>query len=180
MRLSWLGLCSGRLSASQPFRSAVPLAATGIICLGLVPLLGGPAQPLHWAVAAGMVGFGGLLWTRRRLRGSEAALERVSPEAARRAARALFIVCGVVGVLVALIIGARLRDAAPLGLLSVTLPVLGLAWLVTLGVQASRHREPPLEPATVGDRPSRRPVTWEASPSRKASPSTPPDRQVSA
>jgi hypothetical protein len=158
----------------------VPLAATGIICLGLVPTLGSPAQPLHWAVTAGMVGFGVLLWGRRRLRGPEGALQRVSPEAARHAGRALFIVCGVVGALVALIVGARLHSAEPLGPLSLALPTLGLLWLVTLAVQVWRHREPLAEAAPTGDRPSRRPVSWDTGAGRKPSPSSPPDQHVNA
>lgn len=158
----------------------MPLAATGIICLGLVPTFGGPEQPLHWAVTAGMVGFGVLLWVRRQLRGPEAALQRVPPEAARHAGRALFIVCGVVGTLVALIVGARLHAGQPLGLLSVALPSLGLVWLVTLAVQVWRHREPAAEAAAAGDRPSRRPLSWDSSAGRKPSPSSPPDRHVNA
>ncbi len=145
-----------------------------------MPTLGGPAQPLHWAVTAGMVGFGVLLWARRRLRGPEAALQRVAPEAALHAGRVLFIVCGAVGVLVALIIGARLHSGEPLSALSITLPLLGLAWLATLGIQAWYHREPRAESAPTGDRPSRRPVSWDASAAPKPSPSTPPDRHVNA
>ncbi len=180
LRLSWRGLCSERLSAYQPHRSAVPLAAAGIVCLGLVPMLGGPARPLHWAATAGMVGFGVLLWARRRLRGPEGAAQRVAPEAPHRAGRSLFIVCGVVGALVALIIGARFRSGEPLGLLSITLPLLGLTWLATLAFQVWHHRDRPAESAPTGNRPSRRPVSWDASTSRKPSPSSPPDRHVNA
>lgn len=169
-----------RLSALQPFRSAVPLAAAGIVCLGLIPIFGGPEQPLHWAISGGMVGFGVLLWARRRLRGAEGPLQHVAPEAARQAGRALFIVSAVVGVLVALIVGARLGTGEPIGLLSVALPSLGLAWLATLGAQAWRHRGPAPEPAPTSDRLSRRPVNWDAGASRKSSPSPPPDRHVNA
>jgi hypothetical protein len=142
-------------------------------------MLGGPAQPLHWAITAGMVGFGVLLWTRRRLRGTEAPLQRVAPGAARHAGRAVFIVCGVVGALVAVIIGARLRVGEPIAALSVALPALGLAWLTTLGFQAWRY-DPPPEHSAATERPSPRPVSWNSNTARKPSPSKPPDRHVSA
>jgi hypothetical protein len=89
-------------------------------------------------------------------------------------------VCGVVALLVALIVGARLRAGEPIGLLSVALPLLGLVWLATLGARAWRHREPGPSRRRPVIRPSRRPVNWEAGASRQASPSTPPDRHVSA
>ncbi len=158
----------------------MPLAATGIICLGLVPVIGGPEQPLHWAMTAGVVGFGALLLVRRLLRGPEAALRRVPPEEARHAGRTLFVVCGFVGGLVALIVGARLRGGEPPAAWSVMLPVLGLAWLGTLALQVWHHREHSVVSESVGDRPSRRPANWDASASRKPSPSSPPDRHVSA
>lgn len=168
------------MSAPQPFRSAVPLAAAGIICLGLVPTLGGPDQPLHWAITAGMVGFGVLLWTRRRLRGPEGPLQPVAPDAARQAGRAVLIICGVVSLLAALIVGARLHAGEPIELLSVALPVLGLAWLATLGVQARRHRDPAPVSGPVAERPSRRSASWDSKTGRKPSPSAPPDRHVNA
>lgn len=127
-----------------------------------------------------MVGFGVLLWTRRRLRGAEGPLQPVAPAAARHAARAVFMISGVVSLLVALIVGVRLRTGEPIGLLSIALPVLGLAWLATLGVQAWRYRAPPPGPTRAAERPSRRPVSWDGSTGRNPSPSTPPDRHVSA
>jgi hypothetical protein len=180
LRLGRLGLCSERLSASQPFRSAVPLAAAGIICLGLVPTLGGPEQPLHWAVTAGMAGFGVLLWARRRLRGAEGPLPPISKPAARAAGRILLGVVGVIAVLVGVIVGFRVRSGEPMSALSLTLPALGLAWLVTLSVQMLAHREPPAEGAAPDERPSRRPPNWEALPNRKSQNPAAPERQLNA
>lgn len=180
LRLAWLGLCSGRLSASQPSRSAAPLAAAGIICLGLVPVLGGPEQPLHWAVTAGMAGFGGLLWARRRLRGAEAPLAPISKQAARTAGRILLAVVGVIALLVAVIVGFRVHSGQGMSALSLAVPGLGLAWLVTLSVQMLAHREPPAEAGPSDERPSRRPPNWEARHNRKSQNPAAPDRQVNA
>jgi hypothetical protein len=167
-----------RLSASQPFRSAVPLASAGIICLGLVPTLGGPEQPLHWAVTAGMAGFGGLLWARRRLRGPEQALPPISKQAAQAAGRVLLAIVAVIAVLVGVIVGFRVHNGQPISALSLALPGLGLAWLVTLGVQMLAHREPSGEGVAPEERPSRRPPNWEALPNRKSQNPAAPDRQV--
>jgi hypothetical protein len=180
LRLGWLGLCSERLSASQPFRSAVPLAAAGIICLGLVPILGGPDQALHWAVTAGMAGFGVLLAARRRLRGAEGPLPPISREAARAAGRVLLGIVGVIAVLVGVIVGFRVHSGEPISALSLALPGLGLAWLLTLGAQMLAHREPPAEGVAADERPSRRPPNWEALPNRKSQNPAAPDRQVNA
>ena len=180
MRIGWLGLCSGRLSASQPFRSAVPLAAAGIICLGLVPTLGGPEQPLHWAVTAGMAGFGVLLWARRRLRGAEGPLSPIPKQQAHAAGRILLGVIGVIAVLVGVIIGFRVHSGEPMSALSLTLPGLGLAWLVTLSVQMLTHREPPAEGTAPEERPSRRPPNWDALPNRKSQNPAAPERQLNA
>jgi hypothetical protein len=180
LRLGRLGLCSERLSASPPSRSAVPLASAGIICLGLVPILGGPERPLHWAVTAGMAGFGGLLWARRRLRGPEASLPSISKQAARAAGRALFAVVGVIAVLVGVIVGFRVQSGQAMSALSLALPGLGLAWLVTLGLQMLAHRTSPVEGGAAEERPSRRPPNWEALPNRKSQNPAAPDRQVNA
>jgi hypothetical protein len=178
LRLGWLGLSSGRLSASKPSRSAVPLAAAGIVCLGLVPTLGGPDLPLHWAVTAGMVGFGVLLWVRRRLRGPEPALQPVPQKAARQAAQALSIIVGVVTVLVGVIFGARLHSGGSISALSFALPA-GLCWLALLSFQVWRYREPGNEATATGDRPSRRPSSWDSLSTPRSS-RPPPDRHVSA
>src|SRR5438552_3886137 len=99
---------AGATGGADPVTVARPLvAAAGIICLGLVPTLGGPEQPLHWAVTAGMAGFGVLLWARRRLRGAEAPLPQISKQAARTAGRIVLAVVGVIAVLVGVIIGFR-------------------------------------------------------------------------
>lgn len=180
MRLGGLGLCSERLSASQPFRSAVPLAAAGIICLGLVPTLGGPEQPLHWAVTAGMVGFGILLWARRWLRGAEGPLPPISKPAARAAGRILLAIVGVIAGLVGVIVGFRVHAGQGMSALSLALPGLGLAWLVTLSMQMLLHRAPPAEGAASDERPSRRPPNWDALPNRQSQNPGAPDRQVNA
>jgi hypothetical protein len=156
----------------------VPLAAAGIVCLGLVPTLGGPDQPLHWAVTAGMVGFGVLLWVRRRLRGREGALQRVPPKAARDAALALSIICGVIAVLVGVIFGARLQSGGSIGALSLALPAAGLCWLAVLAFQVWRYREPGNDALVTGERPSRRPSSWDSL-STPTSSRPPPDRHVS-
>jgi len=156
----------------------VPLAAVGIVCLGLVPVLGGPDRPLHWAMTAGMVGFGSLLWARRRLTGKEAPLSYVSPEAARAAGRAVLLIAAVIAALVAGIVSLRVHSGLGMSGLSLLLPALGLAWLAFLGVQILRHRASS-DTAPSTDRPSRRPARQEG---RAATPSThpePPDRRVS-
>jgi threonine/homoserine/homoserine lactone efflux protein len=157
----------------------VPLAAAGIVCLGLVPTLGGPDQPQHWAVTAGMVGFGVLLWVRRRLRGPEGALQRVPQKAAREAAKALTIICGVVAALVGVIFGARLHSGGSISALSLALPAAGLCWLAVLAFQVWRYREPANDAPATGDRPSRRPSSW-GSLSTPRSSRPPPDSHVSA
>lgn len=158
----------------------MPLAAAGIICLGLVPTLGGPDQPLHWAVTAGMAGFGALLWARRRLRGAEAALPPIPKAAARAAGRVLLAIVGVIAVLVGVIVGFRVHSGQAISALSLALPGLGLAWLVTLSVQMLAHREPPTEGAALDDRPSRRPPNWEALPNRPSQNPAAPERQANA
>jgi hypothetical protein len=179
LRLGWLGLCSGRLSVSEPSRSAAPLAAAGIICLGLVPILGGPDRPLHWAMTTGMVGFGVLLAARRRLHGFEGPLQRVPVGMPQRAGRAVLGVAGVIAALVIGIVAFRVRSGAPISALSVVLPGAGLAWVALLGFQALRHREPATEAAE--ERPSRRPPNREQVSAQSTSGrSGPPDRHASA
>jgi hypothetical protein len=182
LRLCRLGLCSGRLSVSQPFRSAVPLAAAGIICLGLVPTLGGPDRPLHWAMTAGMVGFGGLLAARRRLHGFEGPLQRVPVGMAKQAGRALLGVSGIIAALVLVIVGFRVHSGGAMSALSLALPGAGLAWLAQLGVQTLRYRERATESSTAGERPSRRPPNREQVSNAQSTSSRPgpPDRHVSA
>jgi hypothetical protein len=64
--------------------------------------------------------------------------------------------------------------------LSLTLPALGLAWLVTLSVQMLAHREPPAEGTAPEERPSRRPPNWDARPNRKSQNPAAPERQLNA
>jgi hypothetical protein len=166
---------------SKPPRSAVPLAASGIVCLGLVPTLGGPESSLHWATTAGMVAFGALLLTRHRLRAPEGPLERVAEPEARRTGRAVLVVCGIIAALMGVIVVARLRSGGSIGLLSTAMPLVGLGWLLHLGIKTRRHREValPVDSAQLADRPSRRPPSWDATPNQRPS-QTPPNRQVSA
>ncbi|HVY27107.1 MAG TPA: hypothetical protein VHB79_11175 [Polyangiaceae bacterium] len=128
---------------TEPARSAVPVAAAGIICLGLVPTLGGPDLPLHWAMTAGMTGFGLLLLVRRRLQRREAPLALVEPSAVRQAARAFFITVGVIGALIAGLLAVRMNPHSPTTALSLALPALGLGWLGLIGLRVLRHRPAP-------------------------------------
>lgn len=125
-----------------PARSAIPLAAAGIVCLGLVPVLGGPDRPLHWAMTAGMTGFGLLLLVRRRLQRREAPLAAVAAPVVRSAARAFFITVGVIALLVTLLLALRLDPRSPTTALSLALPALGLVWLGLIGLRVLRHRPP--------------------------------------
>ena len=102
-------------------------------------------------------------------------------ESSRKAARALFLVTAVVGILVAIIVGSRWRSGGEISALSVVLPVLALAWLTLLGAQVRRHREPAAEATPNAERPSRRPPQWDALPkaNRKSNHPGPPG-QVSA
>ncbi len=127
-----------------------------------------------------MVGFGVLLWARRRLRGPEGALQRVAPDAVRTAGRALLVVVAVVAALVGVIVGHRLFSGEPLSSLSLVLPAAGLAWLALLGFQVLRHRESSLDSASTEERPSRRPPNWDSLSNRKSTHPGPPDRHVNA
>jgi hypothetical protein len=159
----------------------VPLAAAGIACLGLVPALGGPDRPLHWAMTAGMVGFGALLAVRHRLSRREGALGHVEEGAARSAGTAVLVVCGVSAALVLGIIGLQWRRGGPIGLLSLVMPLLGLLWLAWLGHKSLRHRDAAAEPPAAKDRPSRRPPKRDAVATAQQRPSRPPtDRRISA
>jgi hypothetical protein len=159
----------------------VPLAAVGIGCLGLVPTLGGPDRPLHWAMTAGMVGFGALLWTRHRLGKREGALRPVRRTDALRAARTVVIICGVIGLLMAGIVASRWHSGGSIAWLSVAMPLATLAWISTIGLRAQRLGNGQTEGATSSERPSRRPPGLEALASATARPSSPPaDPQVSA
>jgi hypothetical protein len=178
LRLGWLGLSSERLSATQSPRSAVPLAAAGIICLGFAPVLGGPERPPHWAMTAGMVGFGALLWARHGLRGGQGPLLAISKPAASAAGRAVLGAAAAIAVSIAFIVGFRLQSGGAISTLSLALPALGLAWVALLGVQALRHPATSVE-EPAAERPSRRPPEWEALPNRKSNHPGPPDGHAS-
>jgi hypothetical protein len=102
-------------------------------------------------------------------------------ESSRKAARALFWVVAVVGVLVAFIVGFRWQSGREMSALSLVLPALALAWLTLLGVQVRRHRGASAELNPSAERPSRRPPQWDALPraNRKSNHPGPPG-QVSA
>jgi hypothetical protein len=158
LHVSEVGLCSRRLPKRSPPRSAVPLASVGIICLGLVPTLGGADRPLHWAMSAGIAGFGTLLLVRYRLQRREGALAPVSRAAALRAGRALLWVSGIIALMVSFFTLKQLASGGPVGALSLAMPALGLCWLASLGLKAMRWPSDAIQPpASAEDRPSRRP-----------------------
>jgi hypothetical protein len=164
----------------SPSRSAVPLASVGIISLGLLPTLGGPDQPLHWAITAGMTGFGALLLLRHRLRRMEAPLSPLTRAHAQLAGRALLWVSGAIGVLVVGIVLRQIAASGPIAALSLAMPVVSLGWLVSLGLKALRWPADSVDkaPATE-ERPSRRPPTWERVTPSGPTPSGGPGRHVS-
>lgn len=179
--LRQLVLSSPRLSVSDPPpRSALPLAAVGIACLGLVPTFGGPDRPLHWAMTAGMVGVGVLLCARHLLSRREGALRPVANADARLAGKIVLVISGISALLVLGIVGLQWQRGGPIGALSLLMPLAGLLWLATLGVQSLKHRDTAV-PEAARDRPSRRPGKLEALPSASQRPSQPPtDRRISA
>jgi hypothetical protein len=115
-------------------------------------------------MTAGMVGFGTLLLVRHRLQRREGPLRDVPAAVARQAVRAFFITLGVIALLLSGFFVLRWNPHAPLALLSLALPVTGLAWLTVIGLRVMRHAAAVAEseaPA-VADRPSRRPSNWDA------------------
>ena len=72
-------------------------------------------------MTAGMVGFGSLLWARRRLRGPEGPLQKVPGNAAKHAGRTLLLIGGVIAVLVAVILGFRVHAGGAMSALSLLL-----------------------------------------------------------
>lgn len=180
MRLAEPVLSSERLSAPASFRSAVPLAAAAIACLALVPTLGGPGQPLHWAMTVGLVSFGGLLWARHRLSRREEPLAGVPVAAARAMGRAVLLITAVSALIVVVIIAAGIRAHVSLSALSLVMPAAGLSWLGAIGLKILRYQAPEGEVASAGDRPSRRPPPWQNVPSRATSSGAPPNHHLSA
>jgi hypothetical protein len=159
----------------------VPLASVGIICLGLLPTLGGPGLPLHWAMTAGVAGFGALLLVRYRLQRPEALPAPVLQSDARRAGRALLWVSGVIALLVSFFTVKQWASGGPVSAASVAMPIVGLVWLGSLGLKALRWPGDPVEsPASSDDRPSRRPPSWERLTPPGSSPPGGPGRHVSA
>jgi len=132
-----------RLSAPEPSRSAVPLASAGIVCLGLVPLLGAREQPLHWATSGAMVCFGVLLYLRHRVRRCQQPLARVSSEAAREAGRSVLVTAAVIFAMVLIIALQRALAGNPTHPLSLLLPLFTLVWLGWLGSLALRKARQP-------------------------------------
>lgn len=144
-----------------------------MMCLGLVPTLGGPDEPLHWLMTAAMTGFGVLLLARHRLQQREPELAEVSPTAARHAGRAVLWITGISAVLVLGIVARQGLQGGPIGALSLIMPLVALVWLGSLGLKALRARSESAEAATL-ERPSRLPQ-WErlSSPPPSAPPAGP-------
>jgi hypothetical protein len=138
------------------------LASVGIICLGLLPTLGGPDLPLHWAMTLGIAGFGVLFGIRHGLRRAEGPLAPVGRAAARHAGRSVLTIAAICSVLVLGIIGRQLLAGGPIGPLSIAMPLAALGWLYWVGLRALRWpAEQGSEPQpSADDRPSRRP-SWE-------------------
>jgi hypothetical protein len=140
----------------------VPLAAVGIISLGLVPALGGPGLPLHWAMTLGMTGFGGLLAFRHVLQRGEGPLPQVPFAQARYAGRAVLWISIICTLLVLGIIGRQLWLRGPIAPLSLAMPLAGLAWIYSVALRSLRWPADRLEPQpNPDDRPSHRPPSWE-------------------
>lgn len=133
-----------RLSAPEPFRSAIPLVSAGIVCLGLIPLLGPRQQPLHWATSGAVVFFGVLLYLRHRLRRLGQPLASVLAGPTRDAGRTVLITSGVILVMVLVIAIQRVLAGNPTRLLSLLLPLLTFLWLGCLGLLALRLPRKPL------------------------------------
>jgi hypothetical protein len=149
--------------------------------LGLVPTLGGPDQPLHWAMTAGMTGFGLLLAVRHRLRRDQPPLAALTEAEARHAGGAVLWVSGIIGVMVVGIVLRQLIRGGPTSAFSVGLPLVGLWWVASLGFKARRFRAPEVEdPVTTRDRPSRRPPSWERLTPPDGRPPGGPGRHASA
>lgn len=157
----------------------MPLAAAGIACLGVVPTLGGPESPLHWAMTAGMVGFGGLLWVRHRLSKRAASLQPVSAAQALLAGRAVLIVTAVITALVVVIVLAQWRRGGELGAQSLAMPVAGLAWLAALGLKSLGFARRSGDASGATERASRRPSREGASQSTQRPSRPPADRHAS-
>lgn len=116
-------------------------------------------------MTAGMVGFGALLLVRHRLQRREGPLRDVPGPVARQAGRAFFITLTVITLLLTGFFVVRWSPHGSTALLSLALPVAGLAWLTAIGLRVRRHSaEAPTEAeaTAVADRPSRRPSNWDA------------------
>lgn len=159
----------------------MPLAAAGIACLGLAPTLGGPDRPLHWAMTAGMVGFGALLFVRHRLAKREGALRHVAAAEAAQAAHALLVITAISALLVLGIVGLQWRRGGDIGLLSLAMPLVGLLWLGSLAMLSRRHAVGAAAADLVERSSAPRPPKLDALGSPSQRPSRPPtDRRISA
>jgi len=179
--ISRLGLSSPRLSGSEPFRSAVPLAAAGIACLGITPTLGGPDRPLHWAMTAGMVGFGALLWLRPRPNRAEGPPLDVPGPSAAHASRALLVITALSAAICCGIVASRAFAGKPIAALSLLMPAIGLGWLTWLGIKMQKLSRAAPGSTAASDRPSRRPPKRDSmTPPRPNPGDTGANRHVSA
>lgn len=87
---------------------------------------------------------------------------------ARSAGRTVLLICAVLTCMVLVIIASRLVLGGPLSLLSVALPVLGLAWVAWLGVKMWRSAAALDTPTQRGERPSRRLPRFEPAPGSRS------------
>lgn len=170
---------SKRLSVNEPNRSALPLAAAGVICIGLLPVLGGPAAPLHWFMTVGITGLGVLIAVRQRLQRPERPLAALRADDARRAGRSVLIIGALIAVLATGIIGLWVHAGGQPSALSLVLPALGVAWVLWLGVKILRVADVAVAPATEEALPARA-STWEPRSSQAPSSRGGSNRQVSA
>ncbi len=169
---------SPRLSVKETPRSAWPLAAAGITCIGLIPALGGPDAPLHWFMTAGITGLGLLLGLRHRLYQREAALTSPTAAEARRTGRHLLLIAAICTVLASGIMAMWLVGGGKPLAVSLVLPAIGLAWVTWLGFKVLRLSEQPITPVAEEAAP-RSSAGWEPRPSQAPSTRS-PNRQVSA
>ena len=86
-----------------------------------------------------------------------------------------------VTLMVLVIVLQQLLSGRPMGAVSVGLPLVGLWWLVALGLKARRFRAPQADDAaSTPDRPSRRPPQWERLTPPDSRPPGGPGRHASA
>ncbi|HEY6077732.1 MAG TPA: hypothetical protein VIW29_02965, partial [Polyangiaceae bacterium] len=154
-----------RLSVNEPNRSALPMAAAAVTCIGLLPILGSPAAPLHWFMTAGITGLGILIGVRHRLQRPERPLAPLDANEARSVGRHLLIIGAAIAVIATVIIGLGVHAGGKPIALSLVLPALSVAWVFWLGFKLLRVADDAVTPATEDALPARA-SAWEARPSQ--------------